>query len=134
MKYLLLFVCFAATLCSAQNEPAYFRHGNAEVIVDMCRSVTYYNAAEQTIPKEHGYEFGLCTGFIEGVVDDESSNFAIQRTAKQKVQHNECVPDGVTVAQLAKIVVKYADDHPESLNQPAAWFVHMALKKAFPCR
>ncbi len=44
-----------------------------------------------------------------------------------------CLSSGVSEAQLAKIVVKYGDDHPEKLNTPSAWVVMTALQQAFPC-
>ena len=44
-----------------------------------------------------------------------------------------CFPSGVNATQLAKIVVKYGDDHPEKLNIGSAAFVIIALQEAFPC-
>lgn len=44
-----------------------------------------------------------------------------------------CFPDGVDGGQMAKIVVKYGDDHPEKLHNGGMAIVFLALREAFPC-
>jgi hypothetical protein len=39
-----------------------------------------------------------------------------------------------TVGQLARIVVKYLEDNPKQLHEPAASLATVALSKAFPCK
>jgi hypothetical protein len=43
------------------------------------------------------------------------------------------VPDSVTSTQLAKVIVKYGNDHPQELHLPGVIVVTNALLAAFPC-
>jgi hypothetical protein len=43
-----------------------------------------------------------------------------------------CVPDGVTLQQKALVFVKWANDHPEKLHEPALAGGMIAIIEAFP--
>lgn len=45
-----------------------------------------------------------------------------------------CPPDEVKFTQVAKIVKKWLENHPERLHQTLAGAVDLALTDAFPCR
>lgn len=44
-----------------------------------------------------------------------------------------CVPKDVPVSQLVRVVVKYLEEHPAQLHNPAHGLVYASLKDAFPC-
>ena len=44
-----------------------------------------------------------------------------------------CIPEGAKSLQWAKVVVKWLNDHPEKLHDPAVIAVYLAMKEAFPC-
>jgi hypothetical protein len=44
-----------------------------------------------------------------------------------------CPGGGVTDQQIADVVVKWMDDHPEKRDRPAPWIIMRALNDAFPC-
>ncbi len=44
-----------------------------------------------------------------------------------------CIPDEASVAQLARVVVKWLREHPEKLHELKSFVVIEALKSAFPC-
>jgi hypothetical protein len=44
-----------------------------------------------------------------------------------------CIPEEATQDQLAKVVVKYLNDHPERLHEDAFLLVFAAYSDAFPC-
>jgi len=67
----------------------------------------------------------ICNAYIAGVEDATD----LARAVKGK---DSCIPDGVTVPQMVKIFVKYTDNHPEQLHQPAAIGITLALADAFP--
>ncbi|GAB3733936.1 hypothetical protein GCM10028862_16690 [Luteimonas pelagia] len=70
-------------------------------------------------------------GYIYGFGALESTIDLIVPEAKWGEKHG-CIPEGVTPKQLAKVIVKYADSHPENLHLSH----HMALVgifRAFPC-
>jgi hypothetical protein len=44
-----------------------------------------------------------------------------------------CMPDGVKLAELREVFIKYAKKNPEKLNLAASSVAINAFKKAFPC-
>jgi len=44
-----------------------------------------------------------------------------------------CGKAGIPNGQLARIFVKYLQDHPERLHHPAAFLAYEAWQSAFPC-
>jgi Rap1a immunity proteins len=83
-------------------------HNTANYLADVCKN--WDTSAN--------YSAGFCLGFIKGV-DSEL---------------DVCEGSEVTLGQLVKVTIKYMDDHPEELDQPASTVVHRALTKAFPCK
>jgi len=45
-----------------------------------------------------------------------------------------CIPDGVSPAQLARIVVKWLQEHPERLHEQKSVLTLKAFTDAFPCQ
>lgn len=103
-------------------------HYKAEVLVGVCKAVENVNIDGKTVPLKDAMAVGTCLGFISGVADLNTMDLDILKT-----HHAWCVPDGVTTTQLAKVVVKYGNDHPEELHFPAVVVVAGALVGAFPC-
>src|ERR1035437_7674051 len=73
----------------------------------------------------------LCWGYIAGVVDDYRVN-AISGLLKQPQVF--CLPSGVDLEQLEKVVKKSLDDNPARLHLPAFLLILDALGEAFPCK
>jgi hypothetical protein len=90
---------------SAQTESG----STANYLADSCK--------DWDTTKAGSYDSGYCLGFIKGV-DSEI---------------DVCERKNVTVGQVVKVALKYMDDHPEELDQPASTVVRRALEKAFPC-
>jgi hypothetical protein len=44
-----------------------------------------------------------------------------------------CPGEGVTQEQIADVVIKWLDKHPEKRNLPAPYLIMKALNEAFPC-
>jgi hypothetical protein len=82
---------------------------------------------EAAARKEMGIAAGMCVGFINGY-----QQLAVMMPPSAKIKL-ACWPDGATPTQIAKIVVKYLDQHPEKLHLPAAQLVYDATQEAFPC-
>jgi hypothetical protein len=104
-------------------------HYNAELLVRLCKAVENVDINAKTVPLKDAMDVGTCLGFISGVVDLNTMDLDILK----KPIHTWCVPDGVTTTQLAKVVVKYGNDHPEELHYPGVMVVVGALVGAFPC-
>jgi hypothetical protein len=68
-----------------------------------------------------------CVGYLLGI--DDMRRFS----ATLPHRSTDCMPEGVTMAQMKEIVVNYLQEHPEELRYSSAVLVHNALKHAFPC-
>lgn len=73
------------------------------------------------------YEGGHCFGMIEAYLQ-----LASELSPRYFPAH--CLPEGVTIGQIAKMVVKYLDQHPEQLHLPATLVIAKVAHDAFPCR
>jgi hypothetical protein len=79
------------------------------------------------IRHEMSIDAGLCIGFINGY---QQVAVMLPPSANVKLA---CWPDGATPDQIAKIVVKYLDAHPEKLHLPATQLIYDATYEVFPC-
>ncbi|MEK6211077.1 MAG: Rap1a/Tai family immunity protein [Pseudomonadota bacterium] len=92
-----------------------------------------------------------CLGYIKGVIETHSSwrsNYEAQNPSKGSTDAGSlnsfldalwappkyCIPDGVTLEQGKKVILKYFDDNPAELHMSAEFLIGIALKRAFPCR
>ena len=44
------------------------------------------------------------------------------------------LPDGVTMGQLERVIVKFLEEHPAELHNTSTWLIQEALSDAFPCK
>lgn len=107
----------------------YYRSGSAETLVHHCKSVENANLDANTIPIKDAGDLGYCFGFISGIVDLN----AMDEDILKKPSHAWCIPSSVSPTQLAKVVLKYGNDHPEELHFPGVVVVASALVVSFPC-
>ena len=64
---------------------------------------------------------GFCSGIVEGTM------WSLQ------IAKLVCLPNGMTLGQGLKVLVKYMDDHPEELHEKTAELAARAFVKAWPC-
>ena len=103
-----------AALAQQQNEPDMtFFSGSGEQLQLKCKSAL---AERTTISELEDTEY--CLGYVQGLAES--------------VQSDVVIPASVSNLQLIKIVVKYLDDNPAELNQPAWIEVGRAFHQAFP--
>ena len=69
-----------------------------------------------------------CVSYLAGIVDATTTWVDWEMMPKKF-----CQPDEVTLEQLRKIYVKYANEHPEELHLTAAGIAVNAFVEAFPC-
>lgn len=129
---LLLFLLLLTSSAQTAEPDVFFREGRFESLVNSCRKVESIH--DGMMPAENQSGAALCLGFLNGIVDGVTLADAVRANGKaSRLQHTLCVPETASGAQLAKVVVKYGDDHPEQLHQAAAFEVAMAFKTAFQC-
>lgn len=75
------------------------------------------------------YEMGHCLGLTQGV----RQAMMIQNEGLP-AEHKTCFRDGMTNGQGVRIVMKYLQDHPAELQDPAAELIYKAYRFAYPCK
>jgi hypothetical protein len=71
---------------------------------------------------------GECVGITEGLAvlaPDLGPGFVISRS---------CMPDDVTLGQMATVVVRWLDQHPERWHEDFKALTLLALHDAWPCQ
>jgi hypothetical protein len=79
---------------------------------------------------------GLCAGYIAGIHDATmaASARAVNAASRQTYRQEYCLPAGVEMEQLIRVVQKSLEDNPAQLHLPSSVLVIRAFRKAFPCR
>ena len=95
---------------------------------------TAHELQEQCSQKSPGYAAGFCHGFIEAVLDMNDLHLLTARLNGVQSGSPMCIPDGVKMGQIVKIVMKFLDDHPEQLHLRARNIVLDSVAFAFPCK
>jgi hypothetical protein len=123
---LLLMVCIAQSL-HAQKATHYM---DADELARKCRqAIRVMDGARTNGDLEVVAAAEQCGGYIDGVLDAYA--FA-KAKGWMPLSVAICAPS-VTGDQAFRVLVKYADDHPELLHYGGAEFAHHAFAKAFPC-
>jgi hypothetical protein len=124
MPALLLFLALAAPAQSHGTYVATVFGPSGSDLIEHCRQAAKIQRKEQA----DAYDATDCISFISGVVD--GGQFAAKGDRRL---FPVCFPPDVDGSQMAKIVVKYGDEHPQKLNNGGAYIVINALRQAFPC-
>ena len=132
----MLTLCMPNSSLGLQGKPddvtvfrIHFRVATAEEFINNCKAVENVDPVNKVVPLKDVQEVGLCLGAIGAFVDLDTLDSGI---AKHPT-HGWCVPDNASGAQLAKVIVKYGNDHPQELHLPAVVVVANAFLAAFPC-
>ena len=118
-------IIFFLTLCITLNG---YARDTAQVFIDRCENVKALKAAK-TMSPDQSFNAGMCVGVIQGLSDGH-----IYTSTYNKVHQLFCIPAIVSKGQLVNIVIDYAKEHPEILQQPELDLLIKAFKNKFPCR
>jgi hypothetical protein len=93
---------------------------------------------------------GMCAGYIEGVDEMYYRERANDSVGSEKItdpaallnfmkskEKNEiiyCRPPDMKFIQIAKLIIKYLDDHPEDLHKYPSLIILNTLHFYFPCK
>jgi hypothetical protein len=75
-----------------------------------------------------------CGGYIAGVIDSQTMQFAMDGMDHVKGRNRYCRPEEVTNGQVLKVLKKWLDNNPEKLHLRADTIILTAMLEAFPCR
>ena len=110
-------------------------------LLDHCTAAVRLLEQQSGTTTEH-FEYGFCLAYVLGFGD--GMRIGSLKTVVNTVQTNTtapttfggvgvCAPVDVSGEQLVRVVLKYLQQHPELLHEPAADLVWTALHEAFPC-
>ena len=124
MKGMLALLLLTATL-TVQAGGRSTTDGNS--LLEGCgAAVRSLDGGGQKVPD--AFAMGQCFGILDGVVG------SAQIMEKQlPATLRTCIPENYSHGQGVRIVVKYLNENPQSLDLPASFLVMMSLKTAFPC-
>jgi hypothetical protein len=91
--------------------------------VDGCRLLA--STPETANNASDMFKMGLCAGTIDTLVE-------LAALMPEEVRF--CLPGQVTRKQVAQVIVRYLEQHPESLHRKFVVLASAALLDAFPCR
>jgi len=75
---------------------------------------------------------GWCNGFIMGATEQAMMQFN-PATGQKNGPPIFCVPSSFNYGQELRLVVRWLNDHPESLHKSATYLVVQALQESYPC-
>lgn len=134
-KLLVMALVLAALVLSplliAQDDGIRVHGGGAEALVNDCAAVDRVDTQTNKAPIKDIQGIQYCFGYIFGVVDMRDILTASLPNPKDGAY---CIPDNASATQLAKVVARYGNEHPEELNQAALLLVSNAFIKSFPCK
>lgn len=118
MKYASLLTVLLLFLSSpvAQESQSSVTDGNT--LLPMCKEAVETADSPTWRSTHEAFNHGYCLGLVEGV------SFSSPQV---------CPGKGVKFMQEVRVVVKYLEDNPQTLNLNEALLTERALSKAFPC-
>jgi len=105
----------------ARRAPITFDHDDGNWLQSTCAEYVKDSGGDNL-------KAGECAGYLKGFIE----GWDLNGFASDGIRL--CFPAGVTTGQLAKIVNKYLNDHPEELHLDAAnLLIHILSDKDFSC-
>ena len=123
-------MCAFSRIGSAQKQDSVVLFGpTGSHLLEICSEPPVAAGDVVTIERlaKGAWNNGMCVGYIAGINDNEMAQVA---TGKRGLY---CLPPGVDMAQMAKVVRKYLEENPAKLHLPGGILVVSALEQAFPC-
>jgi hypothetical protein len=77
--------------------------------------------------------YTFCLGYLHGWHDAEMVHGMVSQEMRRDMVPI-CFPDGISLEELKRVVLKYIDDHPTVLHSDAYVVVRSALLDAYPCQ
>jgi len=120
-------------LCLAFCEPAHAQGQTGSELLTKCKA--FLNSVDKN-PNASGsaFDIGFCPGFISGVLSGAEVWEATDALRKQTHPMAFCRPENANNGEIMRVFVKYLEDYPERLHEPAGLLFLTSLTNAFPCK
>jgi hypothetical protein len=120
MKFLIAVCLFLLVVCVI---PVYGNDmGTGHFLLNACKAFL-------TAGTKGDFNAGYCLGFIQSNEQEE-----MVRKMSDKAKNMYCLPKDITDEQLARVLVKYLETHPEQLHLAASQLIWMAYSNAWRCK
>lgn len=133
MNRIALFVFVSSLFLSPSAAYSQTVERTGEQLLKECQVVTMHTDGSKMTAFEFGEE-GHCLGYLSGATDVleewDESNTKLHGNNPSPV----CLPSNVTMNEIAMVVVKYLNDHPNKLHNDRSLLVMLALSDAYPCK
>lgn len=128
----------AQTQPSQKSEPMLtFRGGTGSTLLPQCQAAVKVRNGKggthalKLSDMQDAVDGSFCTGYVLGVID----TFTVTNTLTDAGRTvKACIPDNANTDQLNRVVAKYLNDNPATLNKPAGLLVVESMVDAFPCK
>ncbi|MFZ2315429.1 MAG: Rap1a/Tai family immunity protein [Gammaproteobacteria bacterium] len=141
MKPIILLIIFFFNFFLIPTANAY---SGEELLEDCKKSVEWVDGAS---PNNSNYTMGIntsltrCSSYIRGMIDMQTTySYAFEYSSKGSQSNDEykkyyifCIPSGVNILQVTRVLIKSLESTPELLHANASTLASLALIKAFPC-
>ena len=125
---------FSVILLSlAFGVPAHAQSETGSDLLMKCK--TFLNKVDRTSEGPGtAFDIGFCAGFIGGVLSGAEVWEVTDKIRKQTYPMAFCRPENANNGEIIRVFVKYLEDHPERLHEPAGLLLLTSLSTAFPCK
>jgi len=128
-RYLLLFGLILLFYASFANSEAIKNDGN-ELLNDCNMFIAFGENNVDKMNSQTSGEAGYCLGLIKGIGDMQVI-YAVWFKSQNEIF---CVPKGVSIGQLTRVVIKFLKDNPAILHEANTCLIVKALRNAYPCK
>ncbi len=101
-------------------------------LLQECQVAAKYTEATQMTNDEYA-EAAHCLGYLNGIMDAYADWDTLNTMRHANNQSPACVPSNTNAQEVAMVVVKFLNDHPNKLHDPRYDLVVTALSGAYPC-
>jgi hypothetical protein len=107
------------------SDATLLKQSRFDTFAEKCKSVSVASELRST---EDDVALTYCLAYLDGIIQTVRIYQEIKPGAGLF-----CVPQSVSTAQAAKVILQYAAQHPESLHEIYPDQVVLAFMEAFPC-
>jgi hypothetical protein len=134
MKWSVLMLCVLSFCCvtkiNAQVESSTTYTGNW--LLERCQPAANYDKTHNPSELEYAHMLS-CFGYVKGWRDAMTAQYVVNKIQKRSNGDSVCIPDDSTNGELAKVLVKYLNEHPTQLHYEAGVVAYQAFRLAYPC-
>jgi hypothetical protein len=119
-------------LCCAPLSHALSRIDGNRLLHDCQAGIKFADGKD--LSRDEAIQSSECLAYVEGSLDGSDFWKVIDQRDGNKNMPHHCIPNGVTMEQTVRVLMKYLEGHPQELHENGWVCVHAAMLEAFPCK